>query len=254
MGSLSERTVAAGRGRSSAPPRFYFSLRSPYSWLAYRDLLDGHAWLADRLEWRPFFEPDERSAKALAEEGGDFSYVAMSRAKHLYILQDVRRLTRERGLRMTWPVDRDPVWEVPHLAYLAAADEGRGREFVDRAYRARWQEGLDICDRAVIGDLARELDLDAARLASAADDPDLRARGVDALLALDRDGVFGVPFFVHRYDKFWGTDRLAAFAEAVAARTDPARQGAERPAAGPAAPLARDVPPGGDGGHAGGCG
>ncbi|WP_431775000.1 2-hydroxychromene-2-carboxylate isomerase [Streptomyces cucumeris] len=247
---MSERT-GAERGRGSAPPRFYFSLRSPYSWLAYRDLLDGYPGLADRLEWRPFFEPDERSAKALAEAGGSFSYVAMSRAKHLYILQDVRRLTRERGLRMTWPVDRDPVWEVPHLAYLAAVDEGRGREFVDRVHRARWQEGRDICDRAVIGELARELDLDAARLASAADDPGLRARGVEALLAVDRDGVFGVPFFVDRYDRFWGTDRLAAFADAVAARADPAGpRAAERTAA----PLAEHVPPGGDGGHAGGCG
>ncbi|MFI9152067.1 2-hydroxychromene-2-carboxylate isomerase [Streptomyces sp. NPDC053367] len=242
------RTAAAGRGRASAPPRFYFSLRSPYSWLAYRDLLDRYDGLADRLEWRPFFEPDELSAKALAEAGGSFSYVAMSRAKHLYILQDVRRLTRERGLRMTWPVDRDPVWEVPHLAYLAAADEGRGRDFVDAAYRARWQEGRDICDRAVVGELARELGLDADRLASAADDPGFRARGVQALLAVDRDGVFGVPFFVDRYDKYWGTDRLAAFAEAVTARTAP-------PAEPPRAAPEEHVPaPAGDAGHAGGCG
>ncbi|MEU6479395.1 DsbA family protein [Streptomyces sp. NPDC047017] len=249
---MSEVRGPGRRGRAAAPPRFYFSLRSPYSWLAYRDLLDRHPGLADRIEWRPFFEPDEHSAKALSEAGGGFSYVAMSRAKHLYILQDVRRLTRERGLEMTWPVDRDPVWEVPHLAFLAALDEGRGREFVDAAYRARWQQGRNICDRAVVGGLARELGLDAERLAGAPDDPGLRARGVQALLALDRDGVFGVPFFVDGYDKYWGTDRLDAFAAAVADRAR--RAGTPEPPAGKPARAGDTPPPGGDGGHAGGCG
>lgn len=245
-----EKGARPAKGRVPVPPRFYFSLRSPYSWLAYRDLMEHHAELASRLEWRPFFEPDEQSAKALAEAGGGFSYVAMSREKHLYILQDVRRLTRERGLEITWPVDRDPCWEVPHLAYLAADDQGCGARFVELAHRARWEEGRDICDRTVMGELAEELGLAPGRLARAADDPRLRARGVAALLAMDRDGVFGVPFFVHRREKFWGVDRLAAFVAAV--------DGTPRPdaAPGPQAPepAATAGERGGDNGHAGGCG
>ncbi|WDG27624.1 DsbA family protein [Streptomyces sp. CA-278952] len=245
-----DKEVRAARTRTPAPPRFYFSLRSPYSWLAYRDLGERHAAFADRLEWRPFFEPDERSAKALAEAGGSFSYVAMSREKHLYILQDIRRLTRERGLEITWPIDRDPCWEVPHLAYLAALDEGRGAGFIDLAHRARWEEGRDICDRAVMGELAEELGLGPDRLALAADDPLLRARGVEALLAMDRDGVFGVPFFVNRRDKYWGIDRLDAFVAAV--NDAPDRKPA--PTAPPQASVVPDGVMGGDGGHAGGCG
>lgn len=245
----------AKRGRSRRiPPRFYFSLRSPYSWLAYRDLLDRYGELAGRLEWRPFFEPDEQSAKALAEAGGSFPYVAMSRAKHLYILQDVRRLAGERGLRMAWPIDHEPCWEVPHLAYLAALDAGRGPEFIAASHRARWEEGRDICDRSVIAELAAELGLPGGRLASAADDRQLRARGVQALLAVDRDGVFGVPFFVDRYDKYWGVDRLPAFAAALDGALDGGSAAVRQQ---PAAALAEARPtaaPGGDAGHAGGCG
>ncbi|HEX5741026.1 MAG TPA: DsbA family protein, partial [Pilimelia sp.] len=126
--------------------RFYFSFRSPYSWLAYRDLLDRHAGAADRLSWIPYWDPDERSQELLAADGHTFPYTVMSRAKHLYVLQDVARLTGDRGLAVTWPVDRDPVWEVPHLAYLVAQREGEGREFIRRVYRARWEEGRDICD------------------------------------------------------------------------------------------------------------
>ncbi|MDQ0988124.1 2-hydroxychromene-2-carboxylate isomerase [Streptomyces sp. V2I9] len=34
-----------------------------------------------------------------------------------------------------------------------------------------------------------------------------RARGVAEVFPMDRDGVFGAPFFVHRREKFRGVDR-----------------------------------------------
>ncbi|GAA4548849.1 2-hydroxychromene-2-carboxylate isomerase [Amycolatopsis samaneae] len=201
-------------------PRIYFSLRSPYSWLAYRDLIGRYPALARALEWRPFWEPDETSLRALTGAGGRFHYTPMSKAKNLYILRDVRRLTAERGLDLTWPVDRKPHWEVPHLAYLAAAEAGRGPGFVALAYRRRWEQGADLCARATIADIAGELGLDPAPLTSAVDDPRLRAKGVAALLDLDRDGVFGVPFFCCGTEKFWGLDRLDGFATMVRTKRD----------------------------------
>ena len=226
-------------------PRFYFSLRSPYSWLAYRDLLDRHAALANRVEWIPFWEPDEHSTRLLTEAGGEFVYTPMSRAKHLYVLGDMRRLAAARGLTFTWPVDRDPVWEIPHLAYLVARRLGAGPEFIEHAYRARWQEGRNICDRATIAKIAADLGLPEAELAGAADDEAVRREGLDALLAIYRDGVFGVPFFANGFDKYWGVDRLDAFAASVEASA---------PAPAPAAEAAGLAPGRTDEGHAGGCG
>lgn len=221
---------------SGRPPRCYFSLRSPYSWLAYRDLRDRHPDVAARLEWLPFWEPDARSGRMLAEAGGEFPYSPMSRAKHLYVLQDVRRQARHRGLDVTWPVDREPCWEVPHLGYLAAGHRGLAGEFMAACYRARWQEGRDICRPSTIAEIAAALGLPPAETAAAADDPALRVEGVEALLAVHRDGVFGVPFLIHGHARFWGIDRVADFVAEV-----------------------RDTPPAGavaafDDGHAGGCG
>lgn len=237
-------------------PRWYFSLRSPYSWLAYRDLDTRYPGLGDCLEWTPFWEPDPHSSALLAEEGGTFHYSAMSRAKHLYVLQDVGRLARQRGLVPCWPVDRAPVWEVPHLAYLVAVRHGRGARYVAETYRARWERGLDICDRATVRAIGREIGLDGDELAAAGDDPLLRREGARMLRQAGRDGVFGVPFFVHGRNRFWGLDRLAAFAEHVAAgafagpaRPEPARAGSLATTG-----ATMGATTGADAGHAGGCG
>lgn len=235
-------------------PRFYVSFRSPYSWLAYRELVDRHPDLLARLEWRPFWEPDEHFRQLLAQAGGEFPYVDMSRAKSLYILQDVQRLARSRGLRLVWPVDRGPVWEVAHLAYLVARRHGQGRAFAARVYQARWEQGRDISDRATIAAIAADLGLDPQTVADAVDDPAVCQEGVQALLDVCADGVFGVPFFVHGREKFWGVDRLPAFVESVAATTSAVADsdlalGSVRVdvAAGQPGPAA-------DLGHAGGCG
>ena len=135
----------------TAPTRFYFNLRSPYSWLAQHDLLERYPDVAQAVAWRPFWEPDERSEQQLATAGGRFLYSPMSREKHFYILQDVRRLAEDRGLSVRWPIDRSPRWEAAHLPFFLAEQSGVGQEYVAAVSKARWQLGRDICDPAVIG-------------------------------------------------------------------------------------------------------
>ncbi|MBC6447463.1 2-hydroxychromene-2-carboxylate isomerase [Actinokineospora xionganensis] len=231
------------------PPRWYFSFRSPYSWLAYRDLIDTYPDVAARIEWRPFWEPEPRLHDRLEAAGGGFPYVPMSREKHHYILQDVRRLAAERGLTFSWPVDREPRWEVAHLGYLVAADRGLGREYIAQVYRARWELGLDISDPLTITSIASDLGTDPRGLADAERFPAIQERGVAALLDVSADGVFGVPFFARGFDKFWGLDRLPGFVAAMrAAAADAKASTVAEHAHAPALASA------GDFGHAGGCG
>ncbi|WP_026424630.1 2-hydroxychromene-2-carboxylate isomerase [Actinokineospora inagensis] len=221
---------------------YYFSLRSPYAWLAQYDLATKYADVAEVLRWRPFWEPTERGDADLRAAGGRFVYTPMSKEKHLYILQDVRRLAAARGLSVKWPVDRDPDWEISHLPWFAAADAGIGQRYVEAVQRARWQEGRDICDPTVIKEICAELGIEAfdGTLSDS-----LRERSTAALMDLHHDDVFGVPFFVYGRDKYWGLDRLPQFVDAV-------RAGLPAPeAAVPEVALnTRDS----DFGHAGGCG
>lgn len=200
-------------------PRWYFSFRSPYSWMAYRDLIGQYPDVAEQIEWLPFWEPDEPTLDHLERDNIRLPYVPMSKEKHLYILQDVRRLARARGLEMVWPVDPAPRWEVSHLAYVVAAELGAGREFIAAVYRARWEHGEDISLPDTMRRIGKDLDLDPELLAGAHADPEVRTKGLDALNSLYRDGVFGVPYFISGFEKFWGVDRLQLFAKAVRART-----------------------------------
>lgn len=239
-------------------PRFYFSFRSPYSWIAAR-LFDDHvAPHCDDVELIPFWEPDDHTVELLRARRAEFVYTPMSRAKHLYILQDVRRLTTRLGYKMTWPVDRDPWWELPHLGYLAARRAGCERAFYDAVYRARWEDGRDICSVDVIRSIAELCGADPDAIAGAPGDADVRAEGADCLARCYRDGVFGVPFFVSGYDKFWGVDRLRDFAAALGVEVA-ADLGAPAPrrddaAGGDDGSDARGEQRASDLGHAGGCG
>jgi 2-hydroxychromene-2-carboxylate isomerase len=226
--------------------KWYFSLRSPYSWIAYSDLLAHYPDVLNTVEWLPMWEPGEECSRLLAEQGiEELPYTVMSKAKALYILQDARRLARARGLTMTWPVDKDPKWDVAHLGYLAALDDGKGKEFVAATYRARWENGLNISDPDIIAAVAEEIGLDPVRIAGAHRDPLVQARGVAYLKNVDKDGVFGVPMFMNGRDKFWGTDRMLDFVASVRGSGPPQPELIETVLLLTAA---------GDAGHAGGCG
>src|SRR5262249_51612028 len=136
---------SGGSMKANKRPRYYFSFRSPYSWIATRILAERLSPNErERIEFIPYWEPAPKTLQALREQGGDFLYRPMSREKHLYILQDVKRLTRSLHLTHVWPIDRNPLWELPVLAYLIAEQCGQAECFRTAVYRARWEEGVDI--------------------------------------------------------------------------------------------------------------
>lgn len=190
-------------------PRFYFSFRSPYSWIGARILAERS--LGQTVEYIPYWPADVHTQQLLHERGGKLLYTDMSKEKHYYILQDIKRLTRKLNYQMAWPIDRSPWWDLPHLAYLHAYRVGKGQEFFWAVHRARWERAEDICNIAVIRRLADETGIDADELSAAPDDPNIRAQGADALYRAYKDGVFGVPFFIHHFEKFWGIDRIEDF-------------------------------------------
>ncbi|WP_433042406.1 2-hydroxychromene-2-carboxylate isomerase [Dactylosporangium sp. CS-033363] len=195
-------------------PQLYFSFRSPYSWLALRKLRTVCPDLDEVFDVRPYWDPDEQTSASLAARGGEFHYQQMSRAKHLYMLLDTKRLTTASGVAMAWPIDIDSWWELPHLAFLYARGAGRAWPFYDAIVEARWGRAEDICTTEVVAAAARTAGLEPSSVLAAADDPVIRAEAVDCLYAAYRDDIFGIPYIKWGHQRFWGLDRVDTFLSA----------------------------------------
>lgn len=196
--------------------KFYFSFRSPYSWMAAHRLAALGVG-TETLRFIPWWEPGVEELTALKAGGGDVLYTPMSKAKLLYVLQDVRRQTAKLGLQVRWPVDKSPDWSIPHHLYLALDGTPLAAPFFSAVHRRRWLEGRDIWSWNAMTEILRELG-DSSDPQAFATAPAVREKALAALSEAHRDGLFGVPFFVHGYDRFWGADRLDDFLAAIKPR------------------------------------
>ncbi|MER7751415.1 DsbA family protein [Kitasatospora sp. NPDC097643] len=221
-------------------PRVYFSFRSPYSWMALDQLERRFPQAPELIDYYPFWEPDEGILKALHGRDAEVLYTPMSKAKHLYLLSDVKRSAQRFGYPLAWPIDHDQAWELPHLAWLKARRLGRERELYRALVEARWHRGEPICDPEVLARAADAAGLDGAELVAAEHDPEIRAEAVDALAAAYDDDVFGIPYFRIGRERLWGLDRIEDVLATLRTAFDEPADGAGEPAEGiPAALLDR---------------
>ena len=191
---------------SSTAIRFYFSFRSPYAWLAAERLESELGDLGVPIERIPIYPTPELFPNDPA---------AMP-DKVAYLVQDVRRLARERGLTVRFPSPVDPDWSLSHAAFLGAQRQGAGHRFMLEAFRKRFREGLDLGEDGVIADAAHQAGLDRDVLLSAAHSDELRSEASAGFrLGIERDRIFGVPSFVYDEKLYWGQDRMHFLRSAV---------------------------------------
>jgi len=186
--------------------RFYFSFRSPYAWLAAERLESELGDLAVPISRLPIYPtPDlfPNDPAALPD-------------KIAYLVQDVARLARERGLTVRFPSAAEPDWSISHAAFLGAERQGAGLRFMLEVFRKRFGEGLDLGVDGVIADAARRAGLDPDTILSAAHSEQLRAQASAGWrLGVERDRIFGVPSFVYAGKLYWGQDRMHFLRSAV---------------------------------------
>jgi 2-hydroxychromene-2-carboxylate isomerase len=190
--------------------RFYFSFRSPYAWLAAERLESELGDLGVAIERLPIYPTPELSPQLFPNDAAGMPN------KVAYIVQDVRRLTRERGLTVRFPPAADPDWSISHAAFLGAERQGAGHRFMLEVFRKRFGEGLDLGDDGVIADAARRAGLEPGAILSAAHCDELRAEASAGWRrAVERDRIFGVPSFVYAGQLYWGQDRMHFLRSAV---------------------------------------
>ena len=185
--------------------RFYFSFRSPYSWLAFVRIDAALAGLPVTLDRIPVFPPPNFP--------NDPSKIP---AKATYIRTDVGRIAEAYGLAYQMPAKLDCEWVRPHAAFVFAKDAGKDLDFGNALFAARWSRGLDVGENPVMQAAAVSVGLDATALLAAADDEAFHKRVWEGMIqAAGEDGIFGVPYFVFRGDRYWGNDRIEWLVRAI---------------------------------------
>jgi 2-hydroxychromene-2-carboxylate isomerase len=181
-----------------AAPRvdFFFSFRSPYSYLA--------APRAFALPERYDVELVFRGVIPMAMRGQ-----SVPREKGLHTLRDAKR----EAVRLGMPFGRvhDPIGAGATRCLLVgehAVDAGLARAFVLSASRGIWAEAVDVASDPGLRAVCERAGLDWHSCATALGDARLRERVEADTEALGELGHWGVPVFVFEGEPFWGQDRI----------------------------------------------
>jgi 2-hydroxychromene-2-carboxylate isomerase len=215
---------------SAANVRFYFSFRSPFAAVAFHRLRRAVQFREVEIELVPVW-PE-------IIFGGHMDNPSDNVFKMAYIFNDAARqaelagmnpdpfrmLARQFALPEEFDYTREKVgvplppehWEVPHAAFLFAQRYGRAWTFGEAVFTRRFNlDGagfFDVMDPSVVALIADAAGLDGTEAAAAHARGEFVARRQQIMRAGERDGVFGVPFFVLANDSvretFWGNDRL----------------------------------------------
>jgi 2-hydroxychromene-2-carboxylate isomerase len=177
--------------------RFYFSFRSPYSWLALYRINLIRKDLPVELHMIPVFPAKNKQDVMLSDQN-----------KLKYIVKDISRVTSAYGLNIKWPDPFDTDWFAVHVAYIYAEEQGRGIAFCLALYNARFLKGYNIGEEQVLRESATACGLDAESLMGAQNNRKYKRKLLQGMASAKEEGVFGVPFFVYKHSAYWGNDRI----------------------------------------------
>lgn len=177
--------------------RYYFSFRSPYSWLSlYRiNLIQDD--LPVEIKMIPVFPAKDKEDVMLSDQN-----------KVKYVVKDVDRVASAYGLETKWPDPFDTDWLAVHIAYIYAEEQGQGIPFCLALYKARFLKGFDIGEEQILRESATACGLDAEALMEAKNKREYKRKLLQGMANAKEEGVFGVPFFIYKNTSFWGNDRL----------------------------------------------
>ena len=181
-----------------SPPICFFAFRSPYSRLGLHKL----ARAGVEPELHPFLGPPD---------GVAFDSPTANALKRAYYAHDVMRLCMRMGLPIALPKPFDVDFAPANRAFFAARAEGAGLAFALAVCDARWGEGRDVSDPAVLEDCAATIGLKGLVERANARDIDEDFRTARALAKTH--GVFGVPFLIAGGEPWWGQDRFDLYLE-----------------------------------------
>ena len=182
---------------------FFFDYGSPYSFLANGVIPTIAEKLGAQLEYRPML-----LGAVFKATGNQSPMMETIEAKRNYAGGALRRTSELHGV----PISGNPHFPINTLGIMrlavAAQREGVFDTYHAAVYPSFWQEGLDLGDPQVQGEVLSGAGLDAEKLLARAADDDVKAElRANTDEAISR-GAFGAPTFFVDDRMWWGNDRI----------------------------------------------
>ncbi|PLR69097.1 DsbA family oxidoreductase [Bacillus sp. UMB0893] len=156
------------------------------------------------VEWMPF-ELRPQGTEPLSPQS---SYIKQAWE------QSVKPLSARFGVEMDMPFHLDPVpaTHLTHEGFQFAKDHGKADEYVDAAFKAYWQKGLDVGNIDVLTALAEEIGLDSEAFAKSLRDRTYQIIHRDAIKHAYQDAqIQAVPTFIIGDQVFQGLNSKETF-------------------------------------------
>jgi 2-hydroxychromene-2-carboxylate isomerase len=196
---------------------FFFDCSSPWTYLAFHNVLPLAAEFGETIDWRPILV------------GGVFNSVNPSvyaarenpvPVKQRYAAKDLQDWARSAGLKIKMPPTVFPVNSVKAMrGCLLLAPEGRLVDFARAAFEAYWGDDRDISQDAVLADICGRVGIDPAWFfAGIATQPVKDALKANTEELIHRGGFGSPTIFVDSDDMYFGNDRLPLIREALQRR------------------------------------
>ena len=187
---------------------FYFDFLSPYSYLAHTQLKIICENSGTHILYRPVL-----MSELFRRNGGIPETLKPARA--VEVTRDLQRFAKWYGVKLAIP-DRElvPVEKAMQVAY-SLQNEWEGAPFIENAFRKLWAEGKDLNEEKTLEETLKESGLNASEWLCKLTVSKLKLSLLRGTSEAIKKGVFKLPFFIHRDEKYFGNEALPLIAAAL---------------------------------------
>lgn len=191
--------------QASSPVDFYFSLRSPYSYLAMEQLAALSAETGVKVNLKPVMPMVTRG-------------LAVPDEKKFYIALDAKREADQHQIpfgKICDPLGKAAEYGLAIGHYLNETDRAKALVFYRIFFRAVMAEGIDAASDKGLATIAERAGVSHALMREALTDPAWRQTVEKNKQEMLQLGCWGVPVMQTAGTALWGQDRIWALAEAL---------------------------------------
>lgn len=191
------------RPKQVHPLEFYFSFRSPYSYIAAERVFK----LAEMYKVPVTIKP----VMPMVTRG-----IPAPKVKRMYIVKDTKREANKYNIPFGKICDPlGPGVENCMALFQYAQQQGKDKEFIVAAATGIWAQGTDVSSQGGLKKIIKQAGLDWEQAQKYLGNTDWKSQAEANSKDLDDLGLWGVPSFKYGDLVIWGQDRLWALEEAI---------------------------------------